>query len=95
MHRLNAGGPPNRIRQRDPSTPTGPYLGILVTLPIEKRDAPSGYLSEDWGEWTDHDGDCQNTRAEIPIESSNTPVTFRDDGQCVVDSGEWHDPWSG
>jgi hypothetical protein len=38
---------------------------------------------------------CLNTRARILVRDSKTPVTFRANNRCVVDSGTWDDPYSG
>ena len=44
--------------------------------------------------WTDHDGDCQDTRQEVLIAESLRPVELDDVG-CTVLSGRWRDPYTG
>ena len=48
-----------------------------------------------FGSWEDFDGDCQNTRAEVLINESYSSISFRGNDNCVVDSGEWYDPYTG
>ncbi|MBL4632594.1 MAG: hypothetical protein JKY56_01905, partial [Kofleriaceae bacterium] len=43
----------------------------------------------EWGQWTDVDGDCQNTREEVLIQQSEIPVSFKTDKQCEVAVGRW------
>ncbi|MEL0161178.1 MAG: DUF1524 domain-containing protein [Deltaproteobacteria bacterium] len=45
--------------------------------------------------WIDEDRDCQNTRHEVLIEESLTPVTFKTDKGCRVVSGNWLGSYSG
>ena len=47
-----------------------------------------------YGGWRDADGDCQDTRQEVLIAESVTPVQLNSTG-CRVVSGEWHDPFTG
>jgi hypothetical protein len=53
------------------------------------------YDRSDWPHWLDVDKDCQNTRHEILIQTSNKAVEFKTDSKCNVLSGEWYDPYSG
>jgi 5-methylcytosine-specific restriction endonuclease McrA len=53
------------------------------------------YNRSDWPHWLDDDKDCQNTRHEILIQTSNKAVEFKSKNQCNVLSGEWYDPYSG
>lgn len=46
-----------------------------------------------YGGWTDPEGNCLNTRAEILVEYSTGPVHMRKSG-CSVDRGRWLDPYT-
>lgn len=52
------------------------------------------YNRDQWPHWSDHDHDCQNTRAELLIERSETTVTFTNHKKCTVKTGRWIDPFS-
>ena len=47
------------------------------------------YDRNDYGRWSDDDKDCQNTRHEILVQSSSTPVVFKTKKNCLVISGTW------
>ena len=68
-----------------------PGVRRLVIAPAH----PDGYDRALFSDWTDPDGDCQDTRAEILIASSALPVTFTSSTSCTVATGSWTDPWSG
>jgi hypothetical protein len=48
-----------------------------------------------WKHWEDFDKDCQNTRHELLIASSEAPVTFTSSTGCTVSTGQWLDPYTG
>lgn len=60
----------------------------------DKQDA-SPYYREDWPHWLDADSDCQDARAEVLIQQSQTQVSYSDHRQCAVSTGSWLDPYSG
>ena len=53
------------------------------------------YDRSDWPHWIDDDSDCQNTRAEILIRDSKTPVKFKRNKGCTVTWGTWFDLYTG
>lgn len=67
--------------------------GWLARVPMvaEKR---RGYRREDWPHWLDLDGDCRDTRTEVLIRDSLSPVQMSSDG-CRVLRGRWRDPYTG
>ena len=68
------------------TTGTSP-TNTSTTNPIYNRD---DYLPS----WADADGDCQDTRDEVLIAESLTPVVL-DAARCNVVSGRWYDPYTG
>ena len=50
------------------------------------------YGRRQWKHWVDADGDCQDTRQEVLIVESETPVTLSDNG-CKVVEGRWTGPY--
>lgn len=53
------------------------------------------YNRKDWPHWIDTDGDCQNTRQEMLIAASRTPVQFKNSKHCTVVKGEWVGAYTG
>lgn len=64
----------------------------------EPRPLPSeAYMrKEHFGRWINDptDESCMNTRAKVLVRESEKEVTFRNEKQCVVDSGKWLDRYS-
>lgn len=67
----------------------------LMEANRSNRSYLSIYNRKDWPHWTDTDGDCQDTRAEILINYSSTPVKFKRNKGCVVTHGVWFDVYTG
>ncbi len=75
---------------------TQPSSGLAFSLEINEIAANlPEYDRADWKHWTDEDKDCQNTRHEVLIEESLKAVTFKNDKQCQVATGEWLAPFTG
>jgi hypothetical protein len=53
------------------------------------------YNRKDWPHWIDTDGDCQNTRHELLLVTSKTPVQFKNSKRCTVKHGRWHGVYTG
>ncbi|MBX2988996.1 MAG: HNH endonuclease [Bdellovibrionaceae bacterium] len=50
-----------------------------------------------FGSWVDdpRDDTCYNTRAKVLIRDSRRPVSFKAGNRCVVEGGEWNEPYTG
>ena len=75
-----------------PEEPSAVLLSIVVG-PVP--DAIPAYKRGEWRHWTDEDGDCQDTRQEVLVAESVSPVVYTDLGQCRVASGIWVGPHTG
>jgi len=109
LHEERASGSPV-IRKLEPHewgrvlVPAGD--GELIR--VETSAGETGWLSakevrvipdfdrRDWRmAWPDLDRDCVNTRHEVLIAESKTPVVYRDARKCWVSTGDWTCPFSG
>jgi hypothetical protein len=61
----------------------------------EKGSFSNLYNRKSWPHWIDVDGDCQNTRHELLIATSETPVKFKKGKICTVQSGQWYGVYTG
>lgn len=63
---------------------------------LAQAPPPDQYRRAYFGKgWEDQDQDCQNTRAEVLIELSTQPVSYRRSRGCTVDRGKWISPFTG
>jgi hypothetical protein len=61
----------------------------------DKRAFSQIYRRDDWVHWSDVDNDCQDTRVEILIATSQEPVRYKNQKQpCKVTRGKWYDPYT-
>jgi hypothetical protein len=66
----------------------------LAALPT-REDSLTGYDRSKWRRWSDFDGDCQDTRAELLISSSHSAILFSDPSRpCLVVRGLWNDTYT-
>jgi hypothetical protein len=61
---------------------------------LRTQAQPTPYNRDDYGGWSDDDGNCLNTRHEVLAALSTAAVQKRQDG-CLVLRGRWLDPYSG
>ncbi|MFW5969882.1 MAG: HNH endonuclease [Halofilum sp. (in: g-proteobacteria)] len=59
----------------------------------EERDAGRAYDRELYGDWTDADGDCRDTRDEV-LAAQGRRIEWSADG-CEVVGGVWRGPYTG
>jgi len=89
--------PPAKIVVEDIATPAVKIVVEDIATPAVKIvvEDIATYDRAEWNHWIDSDKDCQNTRHEVLQVESLVPVTFKDDSQCPVESGEWYDAYTG
>ena len=82
-----------------PASVAAPDGETVVRVPrlalAEATDGAPAYSRSDWKHWTDGDGDCQDTRAEVLIEESATFPVFATGRGCRVITGSWVGPYTG
>ncbi|MEC5199928.1 lysophospholipase L1-like esterase [Arthrobacter sp. PL16] len=67
-------------------------LALLSELVLRAEGGPA-YSQDYFEHWLDDDRDCLDTRQEVLIDESVTPVVMAD--ACTIASGEWYSPWDG
>ena len=68
---------------------------VTKTNEYHCHDEDLKYDLNQFGNWIDQDGDCQDTRQEVLIEESLIEVTFKTSKNCEVIAGLWLDLYSG
>ena len=72
---------------------TSPSDLVITVSPIP-GDLPP-YNRDDWRQWNDEDGDCQNARHEVLVEESLAEVKYKSERECQVVTGEWYGAFTG
>lgn len=62
---------------------------------LDQRERDKFYNAADWPFPEDLDGDCQNSRQEMLILTSQAPVTYTNPRNCQVRIGQWLDEYTG
>ena len=79
---------------RPSAATTNPPTALHVTVSAIPSNLPT-YDRDDWKNWTDADGDCQDTRQEVLVAESLATVSYLTDRRCQVTSGQWLTPYTG
>ena len=87
-------GPPTAVPAVATAVPAVMPAGDAPQLSVRDYASVGGYDRATWKHWSDADGDCQNTRAEVLIAESVEPVTFTNTKNCTVLGGRWYDPYT-
>lgn len=67
-------------------------LLIAILVPLI-ASAANEYDRKEWRHWIDADRDCQNTRHELLVEKSISPVSYKNEDKCQVTTGRWYGPY--
>ena len=82
----SGGGPPKDYK---------PTVSRGGTATYSKTTSNSGYSRSKFGSgWDDEDRDCQNTRHEMLLEQSLSPVSHKSSRGCQVTHGRWISPFT-
>ena len=68
---------------------------LLGRLAVGSESGTSSYDRAEFKHWTDANGDCQNTRAEVLITESRVTPTYTTSRQCSVSAGKWYSYYDG
>jgi len=93
----SASTPENTSPVSSPHSETQEALDQLATIPIRPEGIPDGFPDYDrnlFPHWSDLDGDCEDSRTEVLLDTSLIPVDYDAGNRCKVDSGYWFDPYT-
>lgn len=68
---------------------TGTLVQAVAAIPVT-AERNAGYDRALFPHWSDADGDCQSTRAEVLLSEADAAVAFSSGGsRCTVTTGRW------
>ncbi len=68
---------------------------LLFKLVVAAEGGSTTYDRSYFRHWTDANGDCQNTRAEVLITESRITPTYTSTSRCTVATGQWYSYYDG
>ncbi len=71
-----------------------PSFQAIPIYNLQQIGAATPYKRKNWKHWIDADKDCQDTRQETLIRDGKE-IAYKSSRRCKVQSGVWHDPYSG
>ena len=74
---------------------TATARSILLAIPVAYEGGSSTYQRSYFTHWIDADHDCQDTRAEVLIAESLSPITYTSSNRCYVSKGRWYSQYDG
>ena len=74
---------------------TATARNLLGMVPSAAESGSATYSRDLFRHWTDPDGDCQDTRAEVLIAESQVAPAFTTTRRCTVATGRWYSPYDG
>jgi hypothetical protein len=84
------------VAQAPPSGATTTTARSLAAgLPVRAESGSTSYVRTAFHHWIDADHDCRDTRAEVLISESRSPVTYTTSGHCTVKTGRWLSSYDG
>jgi len=89
------GSPPSQKCKEKNCNKCGTQTKTTPNQKQYKLIATEVYHRKLYRHWIDEDGDCQNTRQEVLILTSQIEPKFKTKKKCIVVEGKWFDPYSG
>lgn len=68
---------------------------LLFQLSLKAESGSTTYSRSYFKHWTDDNGDCQNTRAEVLVAESQVTPTYSSSQRCTVTKGKWYSYYDG